>query len=145
MDDCSTDRTPEICAQYPEIETIRNETNKGKTWGMNIVLQRAATDLIMTVEADTILADDFIGKILPLFGNADVAVSSGVVLTKSVHTPTRVTDVSYLDAYGHGYEDMQRRVPDCTLARDLVGFTATRTLNEIIQAVIDDQNLGGNS
>jgi UDP-glucose 4-epimerase len=34
---------------------------------------------------------------------------------------------------------MQRRVPDCTLARDLVGFSATRSLDEIIRAVIADQ------
>ena len=32
-----------------------------------------------------------------------------------------------------GYEDMQRRVPDCTLARELIGFTPTRTLDDIIQ------------
>ena len=49
---------------------------------------------------------------------------------------------SYLDAYGPGYEDMQRRVPDCTLAADLVGFRATRSLDDIIQAVIDDQVAG---
>lgn len=47
--------------------------------------------------------------------------------------------VSYQDAYGSGYEDMQRRVPDCTLAGDLVGFRARRSLDEIIQAVISDQ------
>jgi UDP-glucose 4-epimerase len=47
--------------------------------------------------------------------------------------------VSYHDAYGTGYEDMQRRVPDCTLAGDLVGFRARRTLDEIIDAVISDQ------
>jgi len=46
---------------------------------------------------------------------------------------------SYLEAYGSGYEDMQRRVPDCTLAGELVGFRATRSLDEIIQAVIEDQ------
>ena len=46
---------------------------------------------------------------------------------------------SYLEAYGSGYEDMQRRVPDCALAADLVGFAATRDLDEIIQAVIADQ------
>ena len=46
---------------------------------------------------------------------------------------------SYLEAYGSGYEDMQRRVPDCTLAGDLVGFRATRSLDEIIQAVIEDE------
>jgi UDP-glucose 4-epimerase len=46
---------------------------------------------------------------------------------------------SYLDVYGSGYEDMQRRVPDCTLARQLVGFAASRPLAEIIQDVIFDQ------
>jgi UDP-glucose 4-epimerase len=49
---------------------------------------------------------------------------------------------SYLEAYGSGYEDMQRRVPDCTLAFDLVGFRATRSLEDIIQAVIEDQLAG---
>jgi UDP-glucose 4-epimerase len=46
---------------------------------------------------------------------------------------------SYLEAYGAGYEDMERRVPDCTLARGLVGFESVRTLDEIIGAVIEDQ------
>jgi UDP-glucose 4-epimerase len=46
---------------------------------------------------------------------------------------------SYLEAYGSGYEDMQRRVPDCALARELVGFAAGRPLAEIIRAVISDQ------
>jgi UDP-glucose 4-epimerase len=46
---------------------------------------------------------------------------------------------SYLEAYGAGYEDMERRVPDCTLASGLVGFEAARTLDDIIGAVIEDQ------
>jgi UDP-glucose 4-epimerase len=49
---------------------------------------------------------------------------------------------SYLEAYGSGYEDMQRRVPDCTRAFNLVGFRATRSLDAIIQAVIEDQLAG---
>ena len=52
---------------------------------------------------------------------------------------------SYLEAYGAGYEDMLRRVPDCTLARDLVGFAPVRTLDDIIRAVIDDQAAGRRS
>lgn len=47
--------------------------------------------------------------------------------------------VSYEEAYGPGYEDMQRRVPDCTLARELIGFQPKRTLDDIIQSVIDEQ------
>jgi len=50
-----------------------------------------------------------------------------------------ITRASYLEAYGAGYEDMQRRVPDCTLAADLVGFAARRSLDDIIRAVIEDQ------
>jgi len=46
---------------------------------------------------------------------------------------------SYLEVYGPGYEDMQRRVPDCTLARQLVGFAPRRPVAEIIQDVIFDQ------
>ena len=50
-----------------------------------------------------------------------------------------VTRASYLEAYGAGYEDLERRVPDGTLAADLVGFAATRSLDEIIQAVAAEQ------
>jgi UDP-glucose 4-epimerase len=49
-----------------------------------------------------------------------------------------ITRSSYLEAYGSGYEDMQRRVPDCSLARELTGFTPRRTLDDIIAAVIAD-------
>lgn len=59
-----------------------------------------------------------------------------IAVTGSAST---ITNVSYQDAYGAGYEDMQRRVPDCTLARNLVGFRARRSLDEIIDSVISDQ------
>jgi hypothetical protein len=34
---------------------------------------------------------------------------------------------------------MQRRIPDYTLARTLCGFVPQRTLDDIIEAVIEDQ------
>jgi nucleoside-diphosphate-sugar epimerase len=46
---------------------------------------------------------------------------------------------SYEEVYGSGYEDMQRRVPDTTLAGELVGFRPTRTLADIVGAVIAEQ------
>ena len=46
-------------------------------------------------------------------------------------------NVSYLEAYGPGYEDMERRVPDCSLAGDLVGFRPHHCLDDIIQSVSD--------
>jgi len=47
-----------------------------------------------------------------------------------------IVRVPYEQAYGPGYEDMQRRVPDCTRAHDVAGFRATRSLDEIITAVL---------
>lgn len=47
--------------------------------------------------------------------------------------------VPYEQAYGEGYEDMRRRVPDNARARELVGFDPQTTLEEILDAVVADQ------
>ena len=47
--------------------------------------------------------------------------------------------ISYDMAYEEGFEDMRRRVPDITRARDLVGFDPQVGLDDIIQTVIADQ------
>ena len=52
---------------------------------------------------------------------------------------SEIKRLSYLEVLGSGYEDLMRRVPDCALAGDLVGFKATRTLDDILRAVIDEQ------
>ena len=60
----------------------------------------------------------------------------------AVKSASSVSHTPYLDVLGPGYEDMQRRIPDCTLARELVGFVPARTLEDIISAVIADQKAG---
>lgn len=47
--------------------------------------------------------------------------------------------VPYEDAYkDRGFEDMRRRVPDTTKIRDLVGWTPTYSLDQILSEVIED-------
>jgi len=46
--------------------------------------------------------------------------------------------ISYDEAYGDGFEDMQRRVPCLDKARKLINFKPTRTLNDIINDVADE-------
>ncbi len=43
--------------------------------------------------------------------------------------------LSYDEAYGAGFEDMQRRVPGLEKAQRLIGFQPTKTLNDIISDV----------
>ncbi|CAM3349896.1 NAD-dependent epimerase/dehydratase family protein [Kibdelosporangium persicum] len=52
-----------------------------------------------------------------------------------------VVKVPYEQAYGAGFEDMQRRIPDCAKARDRVGFRPRRTLDDIIRSVVAEHRL----
>ncbi|RCW44422.1 UDP-glucose 4-epimerase [Halopolyspora algeriensis] len=52
---------------------------------------------------------------------------------------SRIVYQPYESVYGSGYEDMWRRVPDCSRARALIGFRPTRTLDDIIRSVVDEQ------
>jgi UDP-glucose 4-epimerase len=90
-----------------------------------------------------VAADSACGRAVNLGSTEQVSIEElaerVIAATGSISTIRRV---SYEDAYGTGYEDMQRRVPDCTLARNLVGFRAQRSLADIIHAVISDQVMG---
>lgn len=48
-----------------------------------------------------------------------------------------VTLVPYDQAYGPGYEDMRRRVPDNSRSREMVGFDPQTTLDQIILRVAE--------
>ena len=45
--------------------------------------------------------------------------------------------VPYAEAYGEGFEDMERRQPDTTRIRELIGWRAEHSLDEIIDATAD--------
>ncbi|QBI52028.1 NAD-dependent epimerase/dehydratase family protein [Streptomonospora litoralis] len=45
--------------------------------------------------------------------------------------------VSYEDAYGEGYEDMRRRMPDTALAGSLIDYEPRWRLDDIINSIID--------
>ena len=47
--------------------------------------------------------------------------------------------IPYAEAYGEGFEDMYRRIPDITKVQQLIGWRPARTLENIIQDVIDHQ------
>ena len=75
------------------------------------------------------------------FGSSEQVSIEGLAqrVIAATGSASTIESISYQEAYGAGFEDMQRRVPDCTLARNLVGFRARRSLDEIIESVIGDQ------
>jgi len=70
-----------------------------------------------------------------LGGHDDVGPPGAGHFSKMVHNGI---EYGMLAAYGEGFEDMPRRVPDITKVRELIGFRPTLKLEEIVKAVIVD-------
>jgi UDP-glucose 4-epimerase len=49
---------------------------------------------------------------------------------------SEISLIPYGEAYGEGFEDMYRRVPDTTKVRELIDWRPTRTLEDVVQDVV---------
>ncbi len=56
---------------------------------------------------------------------------------KLTNSRSEIKYISYEEAYGEGFEDMQRRVPSLEKAKRLIGYQPTRTLDQIINDVAE--------
>jgi UDP-glucose 4-epimerase len=55
---------------------------------------------------------------------------------QKINSQSDISYQSYDDAYAQGFEDMERRVPDNTLLRNLTGWNPTRTIDNIIDDLV---------
>jgi UDP-glucose 4-epimerase len=79
------------------------------------------------------------GNAYNLGGAEEVSIlelANRIVQRTGSHSP--ITLVPYDQAYGPGYEDMRRRVPDNSRSAALVGFVPRTSVGEIIDRVADD-------
>ena len=76
------------------------------------------------------------GQAVNLGGGTEISISA---LAERIITITgsrsSIRHVPYEEAYGPGFEDMRRRVPDNSLARELIGFVPRTSIDEIIWSV----------
>ena len=80
------------------------------------------------------------GRVFNLGGSEEVSMKYlAERIIAASGSSSRLEFIPYDVAYEEGFEDMQRRVPDTTRARELVGFQPTVELDEIIGLVIDEQ------
>ena len=79
------------------------------------------------------------GQVFNLGGTGEVSIRE---LAERIITITGSSSslefISYDMAYEEGFEDMQRRVPSIARAQELVGFSPSVGLDDIIRSVIDD-------
>jgi len=78
-----------------------------------------------------------IGKVVNIGNNVEISMTE---LAKKIldHTGSKseIVYVPYKDAYGDGFEDMERRVPNIDLIRQLVNWTPKIGLDGIIEEII---------
>lgn len=80
------------------------------------------------------------GDVFNLGGSYEISiVALAQRIIELLDSPSKIIFVPYEEAYAEGYEDMRRRVPNNTKARNFVGFDPRTTLDEIIMNVADDQ------
>jgi glycosyltransferase involved in cell wall biosynthesis len=89
VDDCSTDKTPEIlarlCAKYSLIQSVQHDRNKGKTAALKTAFPLTRGDIVIVQDADLeydpLEIPDVIDPILN--GNADVVFGSRFLVRKA--------------------------------------------------------------
>jgi UDP-glucose 4-epimerase len=79
-----------------------------------------------------------VGQIFNIGNPEEVAIKELALMVKEMTgSASEIEHIPYEKAYGPGYEDMQRRCPDITKVRNLIGFEAKTDLKGIVQSVID--------
>ncbi|MHB1562161.1 MAG: GDP-mannose 4,6-dehydratase [Isosphaeraceae bacterium] len=101
---------------------------------------RCFTDVGDVVRALVALMDEprAVGEVFNVGSNEEVTIRQLAERVKLLTgSASEIVTVPYEQAYGEGFEDMPRRVPDITKVERLIGYRPTRTLDQVLQRVID--------
>jgi UDP-glucose 4-epimerase len=95
-------------------------------------------DVVQALVELTMLGDAAYGKVFNIGSQEEISILS---LADRVRRLTRseseIVVIPYAEAYEEGFEDMPRRYPDIAKIQAAVGWTPTRSLDEILGDVIN--------
>ena len=81
-------------------------------------------------------AENTIGKVVNIGNNFEISINRlAQKIIDDTQSRSKIVYVSYQEAYGDGFEDMERRVPNIDLIQHLVGWKPQRDLSEIISDI----------
>lgn len=79
------------------------------------------------------------GQVINIGNDEEVSIKAlAETAIKMTGSRSEIRLIPYSEAYGEGFEDMQRRVPSLDKARRLINYQPTRTLAEIITDVANE-------
>jgi UDP-glucose 4-epimerase len=81
-------------------------------------------------------AKNTLGKVLNVGNNFEISMNElAETIIERTNSSSKIVHVPYEEAYGEGFEDMERRVPNLDLIGNLVGWAPKRNLLEIISDI----------
>jgi len=109
--------------------------------------QRTFTHIADTVDAAYRLSmhDGAAGEVYNIGGSIEVSIMDlAIAVRNQVNSSSRIKRVSYSEAFSSdkGFEDMQRRVPNCAKLDQLIGYTPRYSLSDMINSVIEHYEPG---
>jgi len=88
-----------------------------------------AVDAVLAIA----FAENTIGKVINIGNNFEISINDlAQRIIAETGSKSEVVYVPYEEAYGDGFEDMERRVPNIDLIKELVGWEPTRNLSTMI-------------
>jgi UDP-glucose 4-epimerase len=97
---------------------------------------RALCELIST--------EDVAGEVFNIGSTEEISILDlGHRVREAAGSDSEVSLVPYDDAYEPGFEDMPRRVPDLSKIERVLGWSPTRSLDQILDDVIESERQGG--
>jgi UDP-glucose 4-epimerase len=93
--------------------------------------------------ADLMGRDDAYGEVFNIGADEEISILDlARQVQRMTESKSEITIVPYEEAYEPGFEDMQRRIPDTSKIRSLLGWHPTKSLEEILSDVIDEHRRG---
>ena len=78
------------------------------------------------------------GEVINVGNDREISINELAEAVRSAAgSRSEIRHISFAEAYGSGFEDMDRRVPDLAKAHRLIGYRPRRSLEEILRDVVD--------
>ncbi len=94
-----------------------------------------AIDAVMAVA----FAENTVGRVINIGNDFEISINDlAQKIITELNSKSEIVYVPYEEAYGNGFEDMERRVPNLDLINRLVDWKPQRSLSTIIADIYDD-------
>jgi UDP-glucose 4-epimerase len=80
-----------------------------------------------------------IGKVINIGNDFEISINNlAKKIISKTNSKSEISYVPYAEAYGEGFEDMERRVPNIDLIKQLVNWSPTRDLSTMIADISEE-------